>query len=76
MVPVTENSRIEIGDKTGDLLRYKVIKGEQYMKESVNIIDSEQSWPLSPGVWWIDESGKEYGLVFENSSLKQGSLRK
>ena len=41
-------------------------RGEQYKKESVKI----DGWQLSPGVYWMDERGKEYGLFFENSSLK------
>ena len=55
---VTEKSKIEIRGKE-DLIWE--IKGEQYRKDSVKFT----GLPPSPGVFWKDGKGKEYGLVFE-----------
>ena len=61
-VSVIENSRIELRHSHGEkgIVWDKVIMGEQYWKESAKI----PGWPLSPGVFWRDESGKVLGLVY------------
>ena len=55
---VTEKSKNEIRGKE-DLIWE--IKGEQYRKDSVKF----PGLPSSPGVFWRDGKGKEYGLFFD-----------